>query len=91
MLLRTVLWLASLTFTHATCHAMEAKVVNDTLILSGPVVQGDIQRFKEALAANPGIGTVVLRNSWAARSAVFPMTTFWSARVSRILCKRRLS
>ena len=64
MLIRTVLWLASLAFTHATCHAMEAKVVNDTLILSGPVVQGDIQRFKEALAANPGIGTVVLRNSW---------------------------
>jgi hypothetical protein len=43
---------------------MEAKVVNDTMILSGPVVHGDIQRFNEALAANPGIGTVVLRNSW---------------------------
>ena len=63
MLFRTVLWLASLAFMHTTSPAMEAKVVNDTLILSGPVVQGDIQRFNEALAANPGIGTVVLRNS----------------------------
>ena len=49
---------------HTTSPAMEAKVVNDTMILSGPVVHGDIQRFNEALAANPGIGTVVLRNSW---------------------------
>ncbi len=63
MLFRTVLWLASLAFLHTTSPAMEAKVVNDTLILSGPVVQGDIQRFNEALAANPGISTVVLRNS----------------------------
>jgi hypothetical protein len=64
MLFRTVLWLASLAFMHTTSPAMEVKVVNDTLILSGPVIQGDIQRFQEALAANPGIGTVVLRNSW---------------------------
>ena len=64
MLFRTVLWLASLAFMHTTSPAMEAKVVNDTMILSGPVVHGDIQRFNEALAANPGIGTVVLRNSW---------------------------
>jgi hypothetical protein len=64
MLIRTVLWLASLAFTPATGQAMEAKVVNDTLILSGPVIQGDIQRFNEALAANPAISTVVLRNSW---------------------------
>ncbi len=66
MLTRTVLWLASLAFTHTTSPAMEAKVVNDTLILSGSVVQGDIQRFNEALVANPGIGTVVLRNSLGA-------------------------
>ena len=64
MLFRTVRWLASLAFMHTTSPAMEAKVVNDTMILSGQVVHGDIQRFNEALAANPGIGTVVLRNSW---------------------------
>ena len=44
--------------------SMEAKTIQDTLILSGPVVQGDIQRFETALAANPNIKTVVLRNSW---------------------------
>jgi len=43
---------------------MEAVVAQDTLILSGPVVEGDIQRFDNALAQNPGVKTVVLRNSW---------------------------
>ena len=44
--------------------SMEAVVVEDRLILSGPVVDGDIQRFETALVQNPGVKTVVLRNSW---------------------------
>jgi len=44
--------------------SMEAKIIEDTLILSGPVIQGDIQRFENSIASNPNIKTVVLRNSW---------------------------
>jgi hypothetical protein len=44
--------------------SMEAKIIEDTLILSGPVVQGDIQKFENSIASNPNIKTVVLRNSW---------------------------
>jgi hypothetical protein len=44
--------------------SMEAKVIEDTLILSGPVIQGDIQRFENSVASNPNLKTVVLRNSW---------------------------
>ena len=43
---------------------MEAKVIDKTLIMSGPVVLGDLQRFEDSLATNSQITTVVLRNSW---------------------------
>jgi len=44
--------------------SMEAKIIQDTLILSGPVIQGDIQRFENSIASNSNVKTVVLRNSW---------------------------
>jgi len=43
--------------------SMETKIIEDTLILSGPVIQGDIQRFENSIASNSNIKTVVLRNS----------------------------
>ena len=43
---------------------MEVGVVDNTLILSGPVVSGDLARVKSALEAHPGIDHAVLRNSW---------------------------
>ena len=42
--------------------AMEARVVDDQLILSGEVVDSDVVRGKNALE-NPAITTVILRNS----------------------------
>jgi len=42
--------------------AMEARVVDDQLILSGEVVDSDVVRVKNALE-NPAITTVILRNS----------------------------
>ena len=44
--------------------SMEAKIIEDTLILSGAIIQGDIQRFENSIASNSNIKTVVLRNSW---------------------------
>jgi hypothetical protein len=43
--------------------AMDAKVVGDQLILSGPVISGDLDKIRDALAASPAISTVILRNS----------------------------
>jgi len=44
-------------------HAMEMSVADNIATLSGPVVDGDLNKFQEALAAQPGITTVVLKNS----------------------------
>jgi hypothetical protein len=43
--------------------AMDAAVVGDQLILTGPVVKGDLDKIRGALAASGHIATVVLRNS----------------------------
>jgi hypothetical protein len=43
--------------------AMTLKQVEDQLILSGPVVDGDADKVQKTLAKNPLIKTVVLRNS----------------------------
>jgi hypothetical protein len=43
--------------------AMDVRVVEDQLILSGPVVDGDQARIERAFKAHPGISTVILRNS----------------------------
>src|SRR5262249_6211774 len=42
---------------------MELKVVENQLILSGPVTAADPDRVMDALAAAPEINTVILRNS----------------------------
>ncbi len=58
-------WAACLIlFLPCITTAMEAKVIDKTLIMSGPVVLGDLQRFEDSLATNSQITTVVLRNSW---------------------------
>ena len=44
-------------------NAMTLKEVGDQLILSGPVVEGDTKKVREAFARNANIRTVVLRNS----------------------------
>jgi hypothetical protein len=43
--------------------AMDARTVGDELILSGPVVNGDLARIQAALAQSPQINTVILRDS----------------------------
>ena len=43
--------------------AMDVKSAGDQIILSGQVVEGDVARFQRALGANPGVTTVILRNS----------------------------
>jgi len=43
--------------------AMDLKVAGNQLILSGPVVDGDLGKIENALARVPTIDTVVLRNS----------------------------
>jgi hypothetical protein len=43
--------------------AMEVTAVDDQIILSGPVMGGDLAKVKYALAMNPNIRAAVLRNS----------------------------
>lgn len=45
-------------------QAMNIEVTGQTIILSGPVVNGDLARIKDAFAAVPEIDTAVLRNSY---------------------------
>lgn len=47
----------------APLTAMNLKEVGDQLILSGPVVDGDAEKVRRALAKNNSIRTVVVRNS----------------------------
>jgi hypothetical protein len=44
-------------------RAMDIKVIDDQLILSGPVVAGDFEAVASRLASQPQIKLVVLRNS----------------------------
>ena len=43
---------------------MDVRVIDSVLIMSGSVVDGDLGRVQEKLNENPGIYTVVLRNSF---------------------------
>jgi hypothetical protein len=43
--------------------ALELKLVGDQVILSGAVLDGDAAKVQGALAANPAVTTVILRNS----------------------------
>jgi hypothetical protein len=65
-LLLIVAVLAAIYF-HAGC-AMRVKVVGDQLILSGPVVDGDLGTIQQTLASSPMITTVILRDSRAGMS-----------------------
>jgi hypothetical protein len=47
----------------SSASAMDAKVVGDQLVLSGPVVNGDLDKIRGALATSPQVSTVILRNS----------------------------
>ena len=47
----------------STCHAMEIRVMDDQLLLSGPVVAGDSETVEDRLIAQRQIKMVVLRNS----------------------------
>jgi len=46
-----------------TTNAMDMKVVEKTVIMSGAVMNGDLGKFESVLSENPSIETVVLRNS----------------------------
>ncbi len=63
MIFKYFLFASSVLLLPHAAQAMEAKVVNNALILSGPVVEGDVKLFQMALASQPAITTVVLRNS----------------------------
>ena len=63
MFLKFFFFTCATLFLSPTLWAMELKTVADSLILSGPVVEGDVQMFQDALATQPGIKTIVLRNS----------------------------
>ena len=54
---------AGLCLAAGAAQAMDVRVLEDQLILSGQVVDGDLGRFEKALAANPKITTIILRNS----------------------------
>ncbi len=43
--------------------AMEVTAVDDQIILSGPVIGGDLAKVRYALSMNPNIRAVILRNS----------------------------
>lgn len=47
----------------SNANAMDIKVIQNDLIMSGDVVSGDIEKFERVLFENPSIDTVVLRNS----------------------------
>jgi hypothetical protein len=48
--------------THAA-FSMQAKIVDDQLILTGDVVNGDFDKIQGALVKSPNVNTVILRNS----------------------------
>ena len=49
--------------------AMDMVLADNFVTLSGPVVDGDFSKFQEAVAAQPGINTVVLKNSYGGDAA----------------------
>lgn len=59
-ILTALLWIMLSPFV---ASAMQMKTAGDQLILSGPVVDGDLGRVQEALAESPDVTTVILRNS----------------------------
>jgi hypothetical protein len=58
-----MLWLGLSIFSPTKALAMELKIVDHQLILSGRVAGDELEKVREALASSPEIDTVVLRNS----------------------------
>jgi hypothetical protein len=56
-------WILVCTALPLAASAMDMKVCENQLILSGSVVAGDFGRIKDAIAADPEISVAVLRNS----------------------------
>jgi hypothetical protein len=50
-------------FLSLEARAMDVRVIKDQLILSGAVIDGDLNRIEKALKSNARIKTVILRNS----------------------------
>jgi hypothetical protein len=50
-------------------RAMDMALADNIVTLSGPVLDGDLAKFQDALAAQPGITTVVLKNSYGGDAA----------------------
>lgn len=64
LLLATVMATAAAVVANAApVEAMAMTVVGDQLIASGTVVPDDVARFRSLVEANPGVKTIVLRNS----------------------------
>jgi hypothetical protein len=60
---RAALSLALILAAASGAAAMDIKLAGDQLILSGPVKGNEYDQVVDLLAANPGVGTVILRNS----------------------------
>jgi len=58
-----VAWIGLATASSTPLSAMSLKQVGDQLFLSGPVEVGDEVKVQDALAENPAIRSVILRNS----------------------------
>ena len=71
-------------FAASAAQAMDVRVVEEQLILSGPVIDGDLGRFEKALAASPKVTTIILCNSPGGH----PQTGF---RVGEIIRQRGLT
>jgi hypothetical protein len=59
----TTVWLTTLALYATPTSAMEVTTIGSQLVLSGGVVDGDVAKVKDALAATAAVDTIVLRNS----------------------------
>ncbi len=65
---RNIVVLAALYGLPVVSNAMDIKLINDVMILSGEVVRPDLDRVKAEFAKRPSITHVVLRNSMGGNS-----------------------
>jgi hypothetical protein len=63
MAIRVAIWLATVAAMSGAASAMDVKLTGDQIILSGPVVGNEYRQVADLLATNPGVTTVILRNS----------------------------
>lgn len=60
--IRKILTLISLSLP--LVHAMEVKVIGNTVVMSGAVAGDEYSKVKDAFLATPGINLIILRNSY---------------------------